>query len=203
MELIKRYGFSECLAAEVREEGLLLKRKKQTKLSWTETALEMAASGEDWNEWNSIVTDGLETCPWDNPGSPERAHKAASRMHSRWNPEESHRRSEEAMKRYEIRWARLDPVQGSELGKTRPVVIVSLDALNASLSTVSVCPVTSQLHPRWRSRLAIRCAGMPAEIAVDQIRTLSKSRLGSLLDSISSVSAAALRSLIGEMYAEE
>jgi mRNA interferase MazF len=107
------------------------------------------------------------------------------------------------MKRYEVRWARLDPVQGSELGKTRPVVIVSLDALNRSLGTITVCPITSQLHPRWRSRLAIRCAGQPAEIAVDQIRTLSKRRLGPLLDSISSASAAALRSLIKEMYAEE
>lgn len=35
------------------------------------------------------------------------------------------------MKRYEIYWARLDPVEGSELGKTRPCVIVSLDSLNA------------------------------------------------------------------------
>jgi antitoxin component of MazEF toxin-antitoxin module len=33
VEVIQRYGFSECLAAEVREEGLLLKPKKQTKLS--------------------------------------------------------------------------------------------------------------------------------------------------------------------------
>ena len=45
--LIKRYGFSGTLAAEVRVEGLLLKPKRPTKLSWEETAQAMAASEED------------------------------------------------------------------------------------------------------------------------------------------------------------
>ncbi len=30
------------------------------------------------------------------------------------------------MKRYEIRWAVLDPVRGAEMAKTRPVVIAGL-----------------------------------------------------------------------------
>ena len=107
------------------------------------------------------------------------------------------------MKRYEIRWAKLEPVLGSEIGKTRPVVIVSLDALNATLNTVTICPITSQLHPRWRTRLGIRCAGRPAEVAVDQIRTLSKARLGGLVGTLSSAAAAELRLLIQQMYAEE
>ena len=77
------------------------------------------------------------------------------------------------MKRYDICVARLDPVQGSEMGKTRPVVIVSDDLRNQPLQTVVVCPITSQLHPAWRSRLQVRCAGRPAEIAVDQISVLS------------------------------
>ena len=72
------------------------------------------------------------------------------------------------MKRYEIRWTALDPTRGAEMGKTRPAVIVSLDALNQRLQTVTVCPLTSELHPAWRSRLAVRCGGRPAEVAVDQ-----------------------------------
>ena len=47
------------------------------------------------------------------------------------------------MKRYEVRWAALDPTRGGEMKKTRPVVIVSLDVLNEHLSTVTVCPLTS------------------------------------------------------------
>ncbi len=106
------------------------------------------------------------------------------------------------MKRYEIRWASLDPAHGAEMAKTRPVVIVSLDVLNERLQTVTVCPLTSRLHPGWRSRLAVKLAGRDAEIAADQIRTISKSRLGDKAGALSDHEAAALRRLITEMYGE-
>lgn len=104
------------------------------------------------------------------------------------------------MKRYEIRWATLDPTRGAEMAKTRPVVIVSLDVLNEKLATVTVCPLTTQLHPHWRSRLQVKCGRQDAEIAVDQIRTVSKSRLGDRVGSLSPAEAAALRRIITEMY---
>ncbi len=69
--LIKRYGFADSLAGEAREEGLLLKPKKPAKLSWAETAREMAASDEDWGEWEAADADWLESCPWDEPAPPE------------------------------------------------------------------------------------------------------------------------------------
>ena len=106
------------------------------------------------------------------------------------------------MKRYEVRWAALDPVQGAEMAKTRPVVIVSLDALNERLQTITVCPLTSQLHPTWRTRLGVRIGKRSAEIAVDQIRTISKSRLGQKMGNLSQRDAGALRRLITEMYGE-
>lgn len=104
------------------------------------------------------------------------------------------------MKRYEIRWAAPDPTVGSEKAKQRPVVIVSRDELNARLDTLTVCPLTSQLHPAWRTRLSVRVARKDAEIAVDHIRTISKSRLGNKLGKLSASDAAALRRLIVEMY---
>ena len=88
------------------------------------------------------------------------------------------------------------------MAKTRPVVIVSLDALNALLETVTVCPLTSQLHPTWRSRIGVRVARKRAEIAVDQIRTISKARLGRKLGTLTAADARALRRLITEMYGE-
>ena len=106
------------------------------------------------------------------------------------------------MKRYEIRWASLDPTQGAEMAKSRPVVIVSLDALNERLQTVTVCPLTSALHPAWRSRLPVLGAKQEAEIAVDQIRTISKSRLGAKIGSLTEDEASALRRIITEMYGE-
>ena len=106
------------------------------------------------------------------------------------------------MKRYDIRWANLDPVVGAEMAKRRPVVIVSLDALNLRLQTVTVCPLTSQLHPTWRTRLAVRVARKNAEIAVDQIRTISKARIGDKLGALTAADATKLRRLLTEMYGE-
>ncbi len=106
------------------------------------------------------------------------------------------------MKRSEIYWARLDPVEGSELAKTRPCVIVSLDALNALLPTVVVCPLTSVLRPRWLTRLGITCAGRKADICADQIRTISKARLGKRLGKLAKAKASALRQLLAAMYGE-
>jgi mRNA interferase MazF len=106
-------------------------------------------------------------------------------------------------KRYDIYWVNLDPVRGSELPKTRPAVVVSLDVLNQVLETVVVCPLTKQLHPDWRTRLSVKVRGRSAEIAADQIRTVSKSRLGRKLGSLSEKDAAALRRLLGEMYGPE
>lgn len=106
------------------------------------------------------------------------------------------------MKRYEILWAHLDPTVGAEMAKTRPVVIVSLDALNDRLQTVVVCPLTSQLHPNWRTRVEIRVAKRRAEIAVDQIRTMAKARLGKKLGALTPTNASALRRLITKMYGD-
>lgn len=106
------------------------------------------------------------------------------------------------MKRYEIRWAHLDPTVGAEMATTRPVVIVSLDALNDRLQTMVVCPLTSQLHPNWRTRVEIRVAKRRAEIAVDQIRTIAKARLGKKLGVLTPADAGALRRLITEMYGD-
>ncbi len=105
-------------------------------------------------------------------------------------------------RRYDIHWVELDPAHGSELRKTRPAVIVSLDVLNRAVTTLVVCPLTSQLHPDWRTRLPVKVKGKAAEIAADQIRTLDKSRLGKKLGSLTARDAAALRRLLGEMYAE-
>lgn len=86
--------------------------------------------------------------------------------------------------------------------KTRPVVIVSHDVLNDRIDTVTVCPLTTTLHPEWRTRLAVRVGNRHSEIAVDQIRTISKSRLGDKLGELSPKHASTLRRLITELYGE-
>jgi len=105
-------------------------------------------------------------------------------------------------KRYEIYLADLNPTIGSELQKIRPVVIVSQNEMNRYLETVVFCPLTSRLHPRWRSRLQITCGGKSSEIAIDQIRTISKQRLKEKIDQLLTEEAAQLRRLITEMFGE-
>jgi mRNA interferase MazF len=104
--------------------------------------------------------------------------------------------------RYVIYLADLNPTRGAEIAKTRPVVVVSRDEMNRNLDTIVVCPLTTKLHPRWRSRIPVTCARRKAEIAVDQIRTISKNRLVKRLDDLSALDAARVRRLIVEMYGE-
>ncbi len=104
--------------------------------------------------------------------------------------------------RYVIYLADVNPTRGSEIAKTRPVVVVSRDEMNRNLDTIVVCPLTTKLHPRWRSRIPVTCVRQKAEIAVDQIRTVSKNRLVKRLDELSAVDAARVRRLIVEMYGE-
>jgi mRNA interferase MazF len=103
-------------------------------------------------------------------------------------------------KRYDIYLADLNPTVGSEISKVRPVVVISQNAMNRNLETIVVCPLTTKLHPTWRSRLQIDCAGKDAEIAIDQIRTISQQRLKQKIDQLSDESAARLRQLVVEMY---
>ena len=104
--------------------------------------------------------------------------------------------------RYEIYYADLNPTIGGELRKIRPVVVVSKTEMNIYLDTVVVCPITTKLHPKWRSRIQTKCVQKIVEIAVDQIRTISKKRLKNNIDELSSEDAVKLRNLITEMYGE-
>jgi mRNA interferase MazF len=106
------------------------------------------------------------------------------------------------IERYEIYFADLNPTLGSEIKKVRPVVVVSQDEMNKHLETIVICPLTSRVHPLWRSRMQITCANKDAEIAVDQIRTISRQKLQTKIGKLSETEAAQLRKLITDMYGE-
>jgi mRNA interferase MazF len=48
------------------------------------------------------------------------------------------------IKRWSVYRADLDPVIGSEQGKSRPVLVISEDAINDLLNIVNVIPITSR-----------------------------------------------------------
>ncbi|MCW5961849.1 MAG: type II toxin-antitoxin system PemK/MazF family toxin [Pyrinomonadaceae bacterium] len=85
--------------------------------------------------------------------------------------------------RWEISLASLDPVIGSEQGKTRPVLVLSSSALNNILPVVNIVPLTSRKQDRRvypnEALIPKGKAGLNQEsIALCyQIRTLDKKRL--------------------------
>jgi mRNA interferase MazF len=60
------------------------------------------------------------------------------------------------IERWEIWLANLEPVLGSEQGKTRPILVLSSTAVNEILPVVNVLPVTSRKPNRrilrWSNR---------------------------------------------------
>ena len=86
------------------------------------------------------------------------------------------------MLRGEVYYANLDPSQGSETQKTRPVVIVSNNAANRASSLVTVLPITSnvtRIYP-FEVKLPAKDTGLgkDSKAMAQQVRTLDKGRLG-------------------------
>ena len=68
--LIRKHGLEEGMVLEDRGDEIVLRAKHgSTKLSWEETGRQMAASGEEWSEWDSTLSDGLDQAPWQGSGS--------------------------------------------------------------------------------------------------------------------------------------
>ena len=63
---LRRYRIGDTVLMEERSEGILLRPSGPTveKLSWEDTAREMAASHEDWRAWDTTTPDGLDDLPW-------------------------------------------------------------------------------------------------------------------------------------------
>jgi len=84
-------------------------------------------------------------------------------------------------KRGEIWLVVLDPIVGSEIGKTRPAVVISNDRNNEFSNTITVLPVTSYVQEIYPFEVFITKeeSGLPidSKIKCNQIRTLDKSRL--------------------------
>jgi antitoxin MazE len=58
--LIQKYGFDHSLMLEETDRGLLIRSKKESKLSWEETYKAMACEKENWEDFDVTLQDGLE-----------------------------------------------------------------------------------------------------------------------------------------------
>lgn len=84
--------------------------------------------------------------------------------------------------RGDVFWARLDPTIGSELQKTRPVVILSINPLNRARKTVVAVPLSTSAPAIEFLNVALK-GGSVARC--EHIRSIDKARLADKIGSIS------------------
>ncbi|HBY56905.1 MAG TPA: MazF family transcriptional regulator [Candidatus Atribacteria bacterium] len=92
-------------------------------------------------------------------------------------------------KRGEIWIVSLEPVKGHEIGKKRPALVISNDRNNLYAETITVIPITSntsKVYP-FEVLLTKKEANLKndSKVKCNQIRTIDKKRLLSVLGSLS------------------
>ena len=103
------------------------------------------------------------------------------------------------VKRFDIWMVSLNPVVGSEIKKTRPCVIVSPNEANQYLNTVTIVPLTSSLKA-YPTRVALLFQNKQGEMAIDQIRSIDKSRLVGRLGHLDQKTARKLCDLLVQTF---
>ena len=87
------------------------------------------------------------------------------------------------VERGDVLMASLDPVEGSEQGGTRPVVVVSRDALNKFSPVVVIAPITDAANKKkiYPSHVKVSAGvgGLTLDSIVicEQVRAINKTRL--------------------------
>lgn len=104
------------------------------------------------------------------------------------------------LKRYDIYWVNLDPTLGAEIQKTRPAVIISPNVMNDNLSTVIVAPLTSTIRS-YPTRVDCIVNGKAGQIALDQIRTVDKTRLLNRLGTLSKADQSVVLRVLQSVFA--
>lgn len=105
------------------------------------------------------------------------------------------------IKRFSVWLVSLDPVAGSEQAGTRPVLVVSPDVMNARLNTVIAAPMTTKMRG-WPTRVAINHGGKTGEVALDQIRTIDKTRLVKPMGELEELYHAPVFTTLAEIFSE-
>ena len=102
---------------------------------------------------------------------------------------------------YAIVLVNLDPTLGSEIQKTRPCVVVSPNEMNKHLNTIIIAPMTSSLK-EYPTRVAMNHNSKNGMIALDQIRTVDKKRILTVLGKLNKTEIQSTKSVLKEMLVD-
>ena len=109
------------------------------------------------------------------------------------------------LNQYSIVLVNLDPIPNligrSEIKKTRPCVILSPNEINKFLRTVVISPMTTNLK-KYPTRVEVKHNGKKGMIAIDQIRTIDKSRIIKKFDRLSKSEIQNCKHIIKETFVD-
>jgi mRNA interferase MazF len=105
------------------------------------------------------------------------------------------------LKQYTVILVNLDPTVGSEIKKTRPCVIISPDEINKFLKTIVVAPMTTNLKA-YPTRVKVEHNQKAGTIAIDQIRTIDRSRIIKKFNRLSNSEILACKAIIKETFVD-
>jgi mRNA interferase MazF len=84
--------------------------------------------------------------------------------------------------RGEIWWVSLAPLQGSEIRKTQPCLVLTTNTLNRLRQTVVVVPLSTAARAHPPITVPVMCQGQAAVAIIDQMRAVAKCRLRSRIE---------------------
>jgi mRNA interferase MazF len=102
---------------------------------------------------------------------------------------------------YRICLVNLDPTVGSEIKKSRPCVVLSPNEMNRHLNTIVVAPMTTNLK-RYPTRVEVKHNQKKGMVAIDQIRTIDKSRVVKLFDELTLSEIQACKDVLRETFVD-
>jgi mRNA interferase MazF len=105
------------------------------------------------------------------------------------------------IRQYDIVLVNLDPTVGSEIIKRRPCAVISPDEMNMFLNTVIIAPMTSH-SKAFPSRVKVNHDNKNGWIAIDQIRTIDKTRIIKILDHLIWKEINQVKSVIRETFVD-
>ncbi|MCA9343268.1 type II toxin-antitoxin system PemK/MazF family toxin [Candidatus Saccharibacteria bacterium] len=105
-----------------------------------------------------------------------------------------------SISQFDVYWVNLDPTIGREIKKTRPGIVVSPVVMNDALDTVIIVPLTSTIID-WPFRLSIKLHDKISSAACDQLRCVSKQRLGKKIASLNPSQKKQLNNVLNDIFA--
>ena len=105
------------------------------------------------------------------------------------------------LKQYSIVLVNLDPTIGSEIKKTRPCIVISPNEMNKYLNTIVLAPMTTNLK-KYPTRVPVNHNGKKGMVAIDQIRTVDKTRIIRVFESLTPSEIDKCKEVIKETFVD-